>query len=189
MPPDNTGGPQCCVPASSARRLAPCGINGPAIKSRGTKRLGKRRQIDPRLRHPHCVQIERNAVDGRSIAPVAVAFHAPPFSCGCPRPPPTRRAEISSRQRGYCSIVRLILGISLLLAGLGTLSVQVQGTPSPRMTTSQVVHWVRTKDGWERTDMWQAAPQNDPRLHPLVLAAGQGLVSALGLLVSGTVRR
>jgi hypothetical protein len=42
--------------------------------------------------------------------------------------------------------------------------------------------WVRTVDGWERTELWQAADLHAPRLHPLVVAAGQGLVSVMGLV-------
>ena len=42
--------------------------------------------------------------------------------------------------------------------------------------------WVRTVDGWERPEMWHAPDLYVPRLHPLVVAAGQGLVSVLGLV-------
>jgi hypothetical protein len=45
----------------------------------------------------------------------------------------------------------------------------------------QSVPWVRTVDGWERLDSWHECKVAPPQLHPLVVAAGQGLVSLLGL--------
>jgi hypothetical protein len=45
--------------------------------------------------------------------------------------------------------------------------------------------WVRTVDGWERPETWWIDPAVPPRLHPLVVAAGQILVSALGLAACG----
>jgi hypothetical protein len=43
------------------------------------------------------------------------------------------------------------------------------------------VRWVRTVDGWERPDSWNSHAPTLPALHPLVVAAGQGLFSLLGL--------
>ena len=43
--------------------------------------------------------------------------------------------------------------------------------------------WVRTVDGWERTELWNVPELHVPRLHPLVVAAGQGLVSVMALVV------
>jgi hypothetical protein len=48
--------------------------------------------------------------------------------------------------------------------------------------TTQAGGWVRTVDGWERVDSWYVSEVRPPRLHPLVVAAGQGLVSLLGLV-------
>jgi hypothetical protein len=45
--------------------------------------------------------------------------------------------------------------------------------------------WVRTVDGWERPDSWYLEAVRPPKLHPLVVAAGQGLVSLLGLVAFG----
>jgi hypothetical protein len=42
--------------------------------------------------------------------------------------------------------------------------------------------WVRTVDGWERTETWNASEVHEPRLHPLVVAAGQGLISVMVLV-------
>ena len=77
--------------------------------------------------------------------------------------------------------MRLILGITLLLLGLGTLSCQVADSVGDGPVATSARQWVRTANGWERTDLWQAADLYTPRLHPLVMAAGQGLVSVLGL--------
>lgn len=59
------------------------------------------------------------------------------------------------------------------------LSCQVESTAdSHRQITSS---WVRTADGWEQPALWSAAPPVPPQLHPLVVAAGQGLASVLAL--------
>jgi hypothetical protein len=81
--------------------------------------------------------------------------------------------------------LRAILGISLLLLGVAMLSCRVessgelQGSAKPQAA----VRWVRTVDGWERPDVWSLQGAGGPALHPLVLAAGQGLLSVLGLVV------
>ena len=81
-------------------------------------------------------------------------------------------------------IVRLIVGITLLLFGVGMLSCRVEGTADGRSASPPLARqWVRTTNGWERFDSWHAEKAHAPRLHPLVLAAGQGLVSVLGLVV------
>src|SRR5438045_2569572 len=86
------------------------------------------------------------------------------------------RAELDVSSRG-ATIVRPILGIALLLVGVGTLSCRVAGPSAsgPILTSSR--QWVRTANGWERTDMWEIAAVSEPGLHPLVVAAAQGLVS------------
>jgi hypothetical protein len=75
--------------------------------------------------------------------------------------------------------MRLILGIACLLLGLGMLSCGV-GDAKPQ-AANPAGGWVRTVDGWERAGGWQVGDVRPPRLHPLVVAAGQGLVSLLGL--------
>jgi hypothetical protein len=80
--------------------------------------------------------------------------------------------------------VRLIVGITLLLFGAGMLSCRVEGTAEGRPSSTPAARqWVRTANGWERFDSWHVEKTHAPRLHPLVLAAGQGLVSVLGLAV------
>jgi hypothetical protein len=78
--------------------------------------------------------------------------------------------------------LRLILGITLLLLGLGSLSCQVQDSVGHGPVVAPTGQWVRTVDGWERPELWNAPALYVPRLHPLVVAAGQGLVSVMGLV-------
>ncbi len=52
------------------------------------------------------------------------------------------------------------------------------GTAKPQAA----MRWVRTVDGWERPDRWNLDSVRRPTLHPLVVAAGMGLFSVLGLL-------
>jgi di/tricarboxylate transporter len=85
--------------------------------------------------------------------------------------------------------LRLILGITLLLLGLGSLSCQVQNSVGDGPVVTPAGQWVRTVGGWERTEMWHAPELYVPRLHPLVVAAGQGLVSVTALMVCARQRR
>jgi hypothetical protein len=71
----------------------------------------------------------------------------------------------------------------LLLLGLGGLSCQVQDSVGEGPVVTPAGQWVRTVDGWERTDSWNSPGLFVPRLHPLVVAAGQGLVSVMALVV------
>src|SRR5436190_20113967 len=68
--------------------------------------------------------------------------------------------------------LRLILGITLLLLGLGSLSCQVQDSVGHGPVVAPARRWVRTVDGWERPELWNAPALYVPRLHPLVVAAG-----------------
>ena len=120
----------------------------------------------------------RSKSDGNVRASIA---STPPFS-----PAANRAAQSAARNwmpnRG-ATIVRLILGITLLLLGVGLLSCNVEGTANSGPTSPPAVRqWVRTTNGWERASAWHAAKAPRPRLHPLVVAAGQGLVSVLGLV-------
>ena len=88
-------------------------------------------------------------------------------------------------------IVRLILGITLLLLGIGSLSCQIDNPVGGAPVVSQQ-QWVRTVDGWERADLWGAPTPFVPQLHPMVVAAGQGLVSLFALVAcpgTGLMRR
>jgi hypothetical protein len=82
--------------------------------------------------------------------------------------------------------VRAILGITFLLVGVAMLSCQVDGPQPPAEVTANrsATKWVRTVDGWERPQSWYTQPVALPRLHPLVVAAGQILLSALGMAAS-----
>lgn len=84
-------------------------------------------------------------------------------------------------------VMRAILGISLVLVGVGMFSCQLEGVSSPPVTYPTGPAWVRTVDGWERPGTWQfdVALPPPPRLHPLLVAAGQGLGSVLGLVACG----
>ena len=75
--------------------------------------------------------------------------------------------------------MRLIVGITLLLLGVGSLSCRVEGTTNSKPQTP--APWVRTVDGWERPNLWYTSPAKPPQLHPLVVAAGQSLASLLAL--------
>ena len=87
--------------------------------------------------------------------------------------------------------VRTILGISCLLFGVAMLSCRVdngvEGHPSKALlgqelgASRKVARWVRTADGWERPDSWHVEAAQTSRLHPLVVAAGQGLAALLAL--------
>jgi hypothetical protein len=84
--------------------------------------------------------------------------------------------------------VRLIFGISCLLLGVALLACRVDSSAErggdgaePRVAAK----WVRTVDGWERADSWYLEAVGRPTLHPLVVAAGQGLASVLALVAFG----
>ncbi len=78
--------------------------------------------------------------------------------------------------------MRFVVGITLLLLGLGMLSCRVQGSASTHAQNPPSLTWVRTTDGWERSGSWNIAAVSRPRLHPLVVATGQGLASVLALI-------
>ena len=98
-------------------------------------------------------------------------------------------------------IVRLVIGFSLILWGIGWLACQVEGTPvsktpmnraatnraaTNRATVTTDDHWVRTADGWEKTGQWMLSPQHAPTLHPLVVASLEGLFSLMALIAFPT---
>jgi hypothetical protein len=77
--------------------------------------------------------------------------------------------------------MRVILGISLLLIGIGTLACRTSGGDT-QQAVRPAMKWVRTADGWERPGQWVTTQVSTPRLHPLVVASGQVLASALALV-------
>jgi hypothetical protein len=106
-------------------------------------------------------------------------------------------SSISLRQRRYGAgrrpflFMRAIVGILCLLLGVGMLSCRYEGLSAKPQAAgrTQVRGWVRTVDGWERAGSWQVDEVGPPGLHPLVVAAGQGLVSLLGLAACGRERQ
>jgi hypothetical protein len=77
--------------------------------------------------------------------------------------------------------MRLIVGISLLLLGVGTLSCRMESARSSADRSPPPLEWVRTADGWERPIIWSTPTAGAPQLHPFVVALGQGLFSILAL--------
>ena len=78
--------------------------------------------------------------------------------------------------------MRLILGITLVLVGIGIWFCNIDGSAaSTAALAAPEVPWVRTADGWERAGAWLAEPDATPRLHPVVVAAGQLFISLFGL--------
>jgi hypothetical protein len=78
--------------------------------------------------------------------------------------------------------VRLILAVVLLLLGIGCWCCRIDGhgaRPLSRATSD--TPWVRTVDGWERPGSWHIPTAPPPVLHPLVLGAGQLLLSLFAL--------
>jgi hypothetical protein len=78
--------------------------------------------------------------------------------------------------------MRLIVGISLVLIGVGSVLCEVECESAGPVPTSGGTGWVRTTDGWECPQSWHADSASQPRIHPLVVAAGQGLVSIFALV-------
>lgn len=83
--------------------------------------------------------------------------------------------------------VRPIIGIAFLLLGIGTWSCRWDKLAADATAVSSDVRWVRTADGWERSDVGRSTVVSPPRLHPLVVALGQGMFSVLALAAFGGV--
>jgi hypothetical protein len=62
------------------------------------------------------------------------------------------------------------------------LSCHVEGLAAREAEPATASRWVRTADGWERPDRWVTTPVWTPGVHPLVVAAGQGLASVMALV-------
>jgi hypothetical protein len=92
---------------------------------------------------------------------------------------------LSLRRRRLWWRVRFIVGISLLVLGVGMLSCRVEGVGAQESERPRASAWVRTVDGWERSDRWTVTPAWEPGVHPLVVAAGQSLVSVMALVALG----
>jgi hypothetical protein len=77
--------------------------------------------------------------------------------------------------------MRSILGILLLLFGVGLVSCRIEGRSTDLVIVANASDWVRTVDGWERPHNWSPSLAEPPVMHPLVVAAGQLLVSLFAL--------
>ncbi len=77
--------------------------------------------------------------------------------------------------------MRSILGILLLLIGVGLLSCRIEGRSADVTRPVHQPDWVRTIDGWERPPNWSPSLARQPDVHPLIVAAGQVLLSLFAL--------
>jgi hypothetical protein len=82
--------------------------------------------------------------------------------------------------------MRVILGISLLVIGTIVFSCQIDGANTAQANVPPTPTWIRTADGWEKAGSWCLSVVQPPTLHPLVAAAGQGLVSIFALVAFRT---
>jgi hypothetical protein len=85
--------------------------------------------------------------------------------------------------------MRLIVGISLVLLGVGSLLCEVECRSAVNAAASGMTGFVRTVNGWERPQSWRIESCSPPRVHPLVVAAGQGLVSIFALVACQSDRQ
>jgi hypothetical protein len=152
---------------------------------RKTKRASRLRilpQAVGRVGHPDCFPVSPRLMTAKFAAPHRDTRL---FTLGF-SPAVTHTAQSAARHRTplprHRLNLRLILGITLLLLGFGSLSCQVKNSVGQGPIVTPAAQWVRTIDGWERKDLWHAPELHVPRLHPLVVAAGQGLVSVMGLV-------
>jgi hypothetical protein len=82
--------------------------------------------------------------------------------------------------------MRSILAITFLLLGMGLVSCNIEGRSADLAHATQSADWVRTVDGWEHPGNWSPSFHSPPAIHPLVIAAGQTLVSLLALAIAST---
>jgi hypothetical protein len=86
--------------------------------------------------------------------------------------------------------MRTILGIAMLLAGIGMMSCRIEGRSSDQALPANHADWVRTIDGWERSDDWLPSLTGPPAVHPVLVASGQVLISLFALVAAaGQSRR
>ena len=127
---------------------------------------------------------------GGSVAESQHWTGRPPFPCGnCSAAAAahvllwfgTDRASYFSSLVAEAPSVRLIVGIAVLIVGVGALSCRWEGPAARSSPAPPSVRWVRTVDGWEQPESWRALAIRPPRLHPLVVATGQVLLSLFAL--------
>ena len=80
--------------------------------------------------------------------------------------------------------MRAILGILLLVCGVALTAYRIEGQASEAEVAVVHFEWVRTVDGWERPTRWTLSRVEPPAVHPIVVAAGQVLVSMLALVAA-----
>jgi len=78
--------------------------------------------------------------------------------------------------------MRLIVGIVLVLVGIGSVFCRLELLSADVPAQMEPAPWVRTVDGWERSDSWYRPMSSPPTLHPLVVAAAELLISVSALV-------
>lgn len=68
-----------------------------------------------------------------------------------------------------------------MLFGAVTLSCRLDGLAVDLPPVQQQVDWVRTAQGWEHSSTWASTETPPVSLQPLVVAAGQAMLSILAL--------
>lgn len=86
----------------------------------------------------------------------------------------------ANTQSDVASRARLVLG--LLIAGLFSAIGIGANLPVEETANRAPPHWVRTKDGWERTEWFLRPEPVQANLHPTILAAFIAMASCLSLL-------
>ena len=82
--------------------------------------------------------------------------------------------------------MRAILGILLLLLGLGLVSCRFESQSADFENRGSQSDWVRTVDGWQKTNNWIPSLAAPPAVHPLTIAAAQVLVSLFALTAAAS---
>lgn len=109
--------------------------------------------------------------------------HRDPQSLGAP----ARRAPQSASscgRRADARPMRSVIGIAIVLLGIGFVSCRWGRSAASVPQAAVAAPWIRTVDGWERVASWQPTIAPPPRLHPLVMAAAEVLVSVLALVAT-----
>ena len=69
----------------------------------------------------------------------------------------------------------------LLLLGMGLVSCRFESQSADFDKDRSQTDWVRTVDGWQKTNNWIPSLAAPPAVHPLTIAAAQVLVSLFAL--------
>jgi hypothetical protein len=84
--------------------------------------------------------------------------------------------------------VRQIVGIVFVVLGIGMWMCHWEGMAASLPEGTGANRWVRTADGWERKKAWHVDVVPPPPLHPLIVAAGEGLISVFALVAFSNTR-